>query len=511
MQVPPFSAVNIRPGVSVLSVLKHLNYKPWYALAEFVDNAVQSALENAEALSAAASGNYQLRVDIEFDADGQIIIRDNAAGIPIADYERAFKTAEVPPNRTGLSEFGMGMKSAGFWFSPRWTVRTKALGENEEGFLTFDLAEILGEARETIPVQFSPAPREAHYTELVLLTPHKAPAGRTLGKIKDHLSSMYREFLRDGKLRLRFRDEPLQFEEPKILVAPFYKTPTAPPVEWKKDIHVDLGDGRTVSGFAAIRERASTADAGFALLRRNRLILGSADEGYRPEQIFGRSNSYRYQRLFGEFHVTGFKVSHTKDGFQWDEQEDVFLESLRAQLQSAPLPLLEQAEQHRVRVRIDELRGGAERAVASTASVIECKVAPVIEAQRDEPATPVPVPDQLAQPHAMAARREITLNFRSEQWIIAVELVDDAAVGDWLCIAQHDPATAPRRLAIRVSLNHPFMQRFSGANAEQIEPLLRIASALALAETVARDAGVRQAGVIRRNVNDLLRSALSDP
>jgi hypothetical protein len=34
--------VNIRPGVSVLSVLRHLNYSPWFALAEFVDNAVQS-------------------------------------------------------------------------------------------------------------------------------------------------------------------------------------------------------------------------------------------------------------------------------------------------------------------------------------------------------------------------------------------------------------------------------------------------------------------------------------
>jgi hypothetical protein len=30
--------VNIRPGVSVLSVLRHLNYSPWFALAELVDN-----------------------------------------------------------------------------------------------------------------------------------------------------------------------------------------------------------------------------------------------------------------------------------------------------------------------------------------------------------------------------------------------------------------------------------------------------------------------------------------
>ena len=38
------NTVNIRPGVSVLSVLRHLNYRPWFAIAEFVDNSIQSFL-----------------------------------------------------------------------------------------------------------------------------------------------------------------------------------------------------------------------------------------------------------------------------------------------------------------------------------------------------------------------------------------------------------------------------------------------------------------------------------
>jgi hypothetical protein len=44
--------VSIRPGVSVLAVLRHLNYTPWFALAEFVDNALQSFNENNMALAA---------------------------------------------------------------------------------------------------------------------------------------------------------------------------------------------------------------------------------------------------------------------------------------------------------------------------------------------------------------------------------------------------------------------------------------------------------------------------
>ena len=56
-------------------------------------------------------------------------IRDNAAGISRSAYSRAFRPAALPPDRSGLAEFGMGMKSAACWFAPRWTVRTAALGE----------------------------------------------------------------------------------------------------------------------------------------------------------------------------------------------------------------------------------------------------------------------------------------------------------------------------------------------------------------------------------------------
>src|SRR5207237_4652856 len=120
-------------------------------------------------------------------------------------------------------------------------------------------------------------------------------------------------------------------------------------VEWKKDIDFDFGLGLRAHGFAALRETASTSEAGFALFRRERLIIGSADEGYRPETIFGKSNSYRYQRLFGELHLEGFEVSHTKDGFRWDENEQPFLDLLREHLDTDDLPLLRHAEAHRAR------------------------------------------------------------------------------------------------------------------------------------------------------------------
>ena len=38
--------LNIRPDASILGVFSRLNYKPWYAIAEFVDNSTASFFAN---------------------------------------------------------------------------------------------------------------------------------------------------------------------------------------------------------------------------------------------------------------------------------------------------------------------------------------------------------------------------------------------------------------------------------------------------------------------------------
>ena len=118
---PAVTSVNIRPEVTILSVLQHLNYRPWFALAEFVDNALQSFLHYRKELGTDNGGNAILKVEIEIDGDGsgRIVVRDNAAGIHQSEFPRAFRPAELPLDRSGLSEFGMGMKSAACWRNPR--------------------------------------------------------------------------------------------------------------------------------------------------------------------------------------------------------------------------------------------------------------------------------------------------------------------------------------------------------------------------------------------------------
>ncbi len=495
-------------------MLRHLNYKPWFALAEFVDNAIQSYLDYKVALREIHGPDFKLKVALEWDPanGGRLVIRDNAAGIREADYPRAFRAAEVPVNTSGLSEFGMGMKSAACWFAKTWTVRSGALGEPVERSVTFDIARIVRENRDEVDIVTRTKKPSDHYTEIVLTGLYKPMRGSTLPKIREHLASIFRVFVRDGDLDLTFDGDPLVYLPPAILTAPYFKESEVT-LYWEKRIDLAFGQGKRLSGFAALRERGSTSEAGFALFRRNRLIQGSADEGYRPQEIFGSSNSFTYQRLFGELNLEGFDVTHTKDGFQWEDDEEAVLARLKHELDSEPIRLLSQAEGYRTRVRPQDVVAPAQLAVDATAAALERESAPAITQQVAEPISDDDTLSALP-PAAGTSKSTIDVTVGEDVWRITVELVVDAAIGDWLSLADQRSrigSDGRRELGIRMNLAHPFMERFRPILPTDLEGTLRIGTALVLAEVIAREQGVPFAGVIRKNVNELLREALSKP
>jgi hypothetical protein len=517
-ELPHVETVNIRPGVSILSALQHLNYKPWYALAEFVDNSLQSFIANRNELTDLDGDNLQLRVEIELDpfTKRRMVIRDNAAGIAAKDYGRAFRPAELPPDRTGLSEFGMGMKSAACWFASKWSVRTSALGEPVERTVESDIARVVNEDIQELSVKEIQADPNTHFTEIILHNLHKPPQTRTLGKIKEHLASIYRWFLIDGMLDLRFDGVPLEFVSPEVLVAPRAGS-QGDPMEWCKRVSIELDECHRVHGFAALRKEGSTKDAGFALFRRNRVIQGSADETYRPETVFGRSNSYTYQRLFGELHLVGFEVSHTKDGFQWEEYEEEVLRQLKDELDSEPLPLLKQAEDYRAKLKSVDITPVAQQAVDQTATIVSRRVAPVVKDELAQTPLEFHLPAIDEPPVPPIASREITLDLDSQAWTISIELSNEPGVGDWLTIQSDsleldsgENTNAIRRVVMRLAMSHPFMLRFAGATGEHVEPILRLAVAIAIGELIARESGAKYSGRVRAGVNRLLRESLAE-
>lgn len=512
---PHVATVGIRPNSSILSVLSHLNYKAWYAVAEFVDNSIQSYLSNRDELRTLHGDGYKLKIRVWLDQHNKLIeVTDNAAGIKGADYPRAFRPAEIPTDRTGLSEFGMGMKTAACWFTHTWNVRSKALGEPVERLVRFDLDEIISGRLEHLPVLETPADENQHFTVLRLENlGKKFPVKRTQKKLRDHLASIYRIYLRGGEIELYFDEErkPMVFEEPDVLVAPAYNTHTALPTRWHKEIDISLSGNRRVHGFAAIRREASTTHAGFALFRRKRLILGSDDETYRPQDIFGNSNSFRYQRLFGELHVEGFEVSHTKDGFRWDDLEDELLEKLRESLREG-MDLLKQADYYRARPSKGALQPVLTRAGSAMAADLAKTGGDALSIQGTAAGVMSATSSAAPSDALVATETKFSLLVDSQKWNVTVRTAVDPALNEWVRIGKSDnrqlEGMPVRDIVVDVSMAHPFVRQFIGSKNENAELFLRFAVGLALAAEKSGRAGY-PVTLAMHWFNRLLRESLS--
>ncbi len=506
--------INIRPGVGVYAVLPSVNYKVWYAVAEFVDNSLDSYLQHHEVLAHANADDQPLRVTITLSVQdgGSLRVWDNAAGISAARFQDALTLARPPASTAGLSRYGMGMKAAACWLARNWEIRSSAIGEPLERSVSVDVTQIVKTGQEELEVRSLEASENDHFTELRLWNLRAVPQTRTISKIKDHLASIYRVFLREGLLELIFNGEQLRHQQPALLSAPWYSDPHGKPRLWREGIHLELPSEGRIDGWVGILQRGSTERAGLALFQNHRLILGSGDETYRPHAIFGRGNSYRYQRLTGELELNGIEVSHTKDGFLWDGIEHELIDGLRARLDAPSARLLQQAEQYRAREDTVWGTSGVRQALQRTAAAVEDRAPPALRPQPPRepapPATPAGV-----QSGARSYSRHVVLTAEGLDWVVTINASEQSETTDWLDIADQVTGSeaGPRRrhLRIRFSLAHPFMVRFRGVDDGSVEPLLRLAVAIALAETMARDSGVRYAGDIRRRINELLRNALS--
>jgi hypothetical protein len=412
------------------------------------------------------------------------------------------------------------MKSAACWFAEKWSIRTKALGESVERTIHFDVRHIVENKIESLNTEIHDVDPTAHYTVVSLRGLHHLPQGRTVGKIKDHLASIYRVFLRDGRLRLRIGDEWLSYQSPRVLRAMRYSAPSivaqgdgSIPVEWSKNVHLDFGEGQRVTGFAALREVGSTPLAGFALFRRDRLIVGSHDDTYRPAYIFKNTNSYPYQRLFGELHVEGFEVSHTKDGFRWEEFEDIFLEFLKKAIEEAPLDLLAQAENYRALPSRKSIEAQATAATASVAKYLATDIAPLLVEARMYPAEPTVLPYEINSSLLQASERTVTVDDGDYLWIITLRTSLDPARDEWVSLAkleqEKEDTSRVRRLILDLSLAHPFSTEFIGANNENVELFLRMASAVCISLVLSEDLTGEPPQSVLHHFNFLLRGALT--
>ena len=356
--------VNVSPDMGMYHLLRSQGYDPAYAVAEFIDNALQAHFTHAEQSGIPAS---TLEISLKFYSSdfanqkkhNSIVIVDKGPGITKARLADAMKPAKAAPQK-GLSEFGIGMKAAAVWFSDKWALCTKPTDSTKQYDLLFNLTALLDAGTNQVKVKEQERANTEEAGTTITLHQLRRPIDKDrYDLICKDLLDLYQLYTEGALPRLKltayFNDtpKPLQYVpgDRSVLKASKYKTigkqsyAIGKEHEWTVPVNM-VFQGVRIEGHVDIRETGSYVDnPGIVMFRGDRVITGTIRQPNLPKALFKTSNKYARQRVYGRLFTDGLPVVYTKDAFEIDEK--AFWEQLRAV--EGMEDLLIQAEHYRVR------------------------------------------------------------------------------------------------------------------------------------------------------------------
>lgn len=485
--------VSIAIGATMFARYADLPNTVSHALADFVDNALQSYRDSKELLHK-IEPEFKFKISIDFIWDEttgrakEISIVDNAGGLSEVRFQKAFMTAETPDNNQGLNEFGMGMKTAAGWLGETWSVRTTALNEDIERYVLFNLNDVIANNLKELPVTITPKNLNEHYTIVHICESTKNVLTRkNLDKIKTELASIYRKSLREREMQFLVCGEELSFTEYPILSAPLAKSPTAQPIYWKKDIDFEFGK-YSAKGFIGILRDINSNQNGFVLLRRGRVVIGAETDGrYFPKSLSGSVGTFRYKRLFGELELEGFEVSFNKNDIQDKENLDALMEALKGEIHTREFDLYNQAEDY----RLDDNKRQVKKIVTKHNSSPRDNRTPItIDTKKVEPQPVLTSPNVdtlplVSQVPIVATyvideyKDEYCIN--GKNFTLKVQFVDSGTDLFWVDVSQK----SENIIICQINTKHVFFEHFGKPN----ESVIAILKTIAIAKFTAKEAG----------------------
>ncbi len=455
--------INIEFTSEIVKSYKRLSYSVWYALAEFVDNSTQAYLNNKEVLDAAyEEEGSKLEVSIKYVTgssvqDDSFTIRDNSIGMDASDLENAFKIGTPPKIADGRSRYGLGMKTASFWLGDQWSIKTSKLGHEKEYFLSLNVDSISSGNLE-LQISSENAQKESHYTVITIEKLHRRFKGRTIGKIKQFLASIYRFDIVSNELTLFWNNEP-PLRWSGYTNDDFITNVEGTP--YKKEFSFQIGS-KDVHGWAGALKSGGRDKGGFALIQSKRVIQGPP-RGYKPETIFGEQeggiNNLINQRIVGEIFLDGFKVSHTKDGILWEGTEE---DDLDDQLLVEIGELRKVAQDFRAR-EIDERAPNDIETEIAMEIILNEIISPEAEDiifTHEIPSDEIIATSNRAIQQSITISMEEVINVKVGSLSIRLYIRDDMSPNDPYVI--YDSVTEPNTLIIVVNKKHPFWNELRG-------------------------------------------------
>lgn len=507
-------SIDIRPQTSVYGTYRRLSYKPWFAIAEFIDNSTQSYYNHRDELKADVNFS-KLVINIKYDPnEGYIEITDNAYGMNFEDFQRALILDKPPINTSGRNEFGMGLKTAACWFGDLWTVETTEYNSNKKFTATMDIKKFEREKTTNINPNIEIVFPEIHMTKITIRDLNQKLTSTNIRKIKDLLQRIYRVDLRSGEIDILWNGEKLVYDEIEIFSEEMEDGTTK---VWKKDIEFDVSDpiGNTyhVSGWIGIQNKGIYQKAGFSLLRRGRVIIG-ADENYKPVEIFGSTAStYEKMYLCGELNLDNFPITQAKDGFMWDNGlEDEFISELnRHSAEYAQKARARRNENKAKKViefkqeEIDDIVNSTVKKFNKLDDEIKTKIS-AINTENDnqvkEESTQYQIPSNIEEDKSKNLPEKYVFNY--DKYSIEIKWDDTSEDGPWLVTTKLNNDN----FGITINIRHNFFVPFIN-DTEFIKVINQLAIALVLAEKEAMESTTDpnqriEHWAIRSNMNEIL-------
>lgn len=524
--------VSIRPEVGMYSLFPHMNYKPWFALGEMVDNSIGSYIINREKLRALHGNNFKLKIDITFSQSGKdarILVEDNAAGISEKDAERAFTPASPPVDKTGISQFGIGMKSSCTWYSHFYTITSSALNEKVTRTVTFDIEGIIDKKVEELDVVETSKDVATHGTRIVLSKLHQGlPVGATLTRIQSYISSIYREFIKSGEVVISVGGKELTYTSPELLESKYwdsnhidtgspYEVEASPVKKWQIPIDIILEESWNndtspnkpekpprVRGWMGILKEGSTKKSGAALIWKKKVVIGAGsmaqgdEDSYRPLSVFGATTTFPFQRLIGELDVSELQVTSFKDNIDWRTgQEDELQSKLRDALDAGDYPVRKMAANYRSTSKSKSSQDAVKRTVENTTKDLE-----KLLNQKDMIAN---IKANISDTNVMnltntgdVIEQRIELPIEGNPSLIFRVVIEPGDDKLFRLITDGDD------YIFTINRAHIFMMSFANLPGADLEPIFRMGIALGFAEILGRDAALDHVEYIRLKINQIL-------